>query len=59
MYNFSFCFRLNLLINSSHVHIVFNVKLDDHTLCLYNVPIRNVKQTSFEVVTFSQTKLQL
>jgi hypothetical protein len=45
MHNFSFCFGLNFLNGSSHVHTFFNVKLDDHTPCLYNVQTKNEEQT--------------
>jgi hypothetical protein len=41
MHNLFYCFGLSLLISSSHVHKFFNVKLDDHTSCLYNVQNRN------------------
>jgi hypothetical protein len=43
MHNFSFYFGLNLLNGSSHVHIFFNVKLDDHISCLYSDQTRNGK----------------
>jgi hypothetical protein len=61
MHNFCF-WGLSLLIDSSHVHKIFNVKLDDHALCLYNVQNKdekNIYGISFELATSSQTKLQL
>jgi hypothetical protein len=39
-----FCFGLSFLIGSSHVHKFFNVKLVDHTSCLYSVQNRNGEQ---------------
>jgi len=48
VHKFFFCFGLNLLNVSFHVHTFFNVKLDDHTPCLYSVQIRNGKQTIYD-----------
>jgi hypothetical protein len=41
MHNFFFGFRLSLLIGSFYVHTFFNVKLNDHTPCFYNVQTKN------------------
>jgi len=48
VHNFSFCFRLSPLNGSSHVHTFINVKLDDHTPCLYSVQIKSGKQTIWD-----------
>jgi len=42
--NFSFYFELSFLIGSPHVHKFLNVKVDDHTPCLYSVQNRNGEQ---------------
>ncbi len=41
MHNFFFVLGLNLLIGSSHVHKLLNVKFDDSILCLHNVQNKN------------------
>jgi hypothetical protein len=62
VHNISFCFGLSLLNGSSYVHTFCNVKLNDHTLCLYNVQIELENKQygiNFEIAIFSQIKLQL
>jgi hypothetical protein len=53
-----FCFGLNLLISSSHVHKFLNVKLDKHTPFVYimfKIGMKNKQYgISFEVVTSLQ-----
>ncbi len=62
MHYLFFYFGLSLLINSSHVHIGFIVKLDGHTPLAYIVFKIGMKNKqygiSFEVTTSLQTKLQ-
>jgi len=48
VHNFKKKFGLNFLDGSFHVHTFFNVRLDDHTPCLYNVKIGNGKQTIWD-----------
>ncbi len=62
MHYLFFNFGLSHLINSSHVHKFFNVKLDGHTPLVYIVFKIGMKNKqygiSFEVATSLQTKLQ-
>jgi hypothetical protein len=58
VHNFSFCFKLSLLIGSSHVHTFFNVKLDD-VYIMFKLGMENKQYgTSFEISISTQTKLQ-
>ncbi len=54
MHNLFICFGLNILISSNHVHKLFNVKLEGHTLVhiMFKIRMKNKQYgISFEVVT--------